>query len=251
MDNVNTIETQTIPREWNSSLWHEYLLSLSRGENAVLPNEQYPDSIELNTEWHTILNQLRAETQNDMIERYVPVGYKDDRRTLYVPRSYPTGNPDCIPVWLAMHMNWIAKQEGIEGLSGSIHSHPRKFTDIQRRFWKPSPQVGVFSAQDFYALLSSDDNQGQFSGVVDGTDNLIMFKSKETHDLLDKFTHNETTFADYWFKKYGLTPVQNGLIYQPKAAPLDTQIQMNNDIASTYKLAYYHGTENEKLKRIC
>ncbi len=226
-----------LPKIWTSEVLKEYLLSQSKGQEFLLPLEEFPEEIELSHDWHEVLNTMRQGTNHDGIERVALVGFNSSHRAIYLPNfkmaagvldkssgvitDYGEGqavNPTLIEL-----QRIFASKKGIEGFSGLLHSHPPDSSLF-------SPIFDLFgehrlSAGDLYIALKG--YYGNLMGVADGPINSFAFKTKES--IIPRDDHE--TFYRLWEQ-------------EPRIRNLDQVI------AQKYKLALYRGNKNQSLKRV-
>ncbi|MBI4059309.1 hypothetical protein HY404_03670 [Candidatus Microgenomates bacterium] len=226
------------PKEnrWSYNYFREYLLASLRGKDFLLPQDQYPDKIELSPDWYITLNQMRQETQ-DGFERWALIGFKEDKRTLYLPRLTAKGLSDKVtPDIMNAQINKARSQVGIVDLLGHIHSHPRG------PFLQPEDSsTSAFSAHDLYFSVAKPQPMFMLA-LVEGNENLFVFRAKDSEDL-DRSIFNQESFSNYWQEKmlsarninWGMAERHRLVLYRSKAGqdlekvfPPRTSLATNN-----------------------
>lgn len=204
---------------WSYGFFREYLLALARGEKFLLPKVQYPKRIELNQSWHELLNQMWRETR-DGLERFALIGFKDDRRAIFLPTRVASGTADGVPwnVVRAENEKAIAKFK-IAYCLGDIHSHPAE------KIWPGA----AFSAYDFYRILEPDIYLPMI-GLVEGGKNVFAFRSRES-DYIDPSIFSPESFRDFWRDRV-------------------RGWKMNLEIAKKYSLVLYRGGVDRELVKV-
>ncbi len=213
---------------WSYDYFHEYLLALARsGEKFLLPQDQYPTRIALNPNWHGLLDQLREITR-DAIERWVFVGFKEDRRTLYFPKVPVKGLPDRIPNEVVLEKIKEARNRGIIGLVGDIHSHPGVDISTEQSYndYKRYPKIFAdmklpgFSVGDLSTLIQPE-NTLQMRGVVAGYFNLFAFRTRGTEntpiDALRELVAKPSTSGLAWDSNIRIAKHYNLVLYRGEA----------------------------------
>lgn len=221
-----------LPKKWDYNTFRDYLLSQARGNEFFLRYDEYPEEIELNKDWHEVLNSLRDGATDDGIERVALVGFNQTTRSIYLPNKQLAklswgkfehdGHQVVNPI-LEVIQKGRFFSKGIEGSIGVLHSHPPvlKIGKIVINFG----QRGRLSAGDLFIPLST--TNGQMIGVADGSINSLAFRTRES--ILTRESHSK--FYDLW----------EG---DPQPKELDILI------AKKYKLALYRGKVNGSLKRV-
>lgn len=245
------LEVNTTGR-WAYPYFKEYLLALTRGPDFLLPFEDYPKRIELGKPWHELLDQMRQESK-DGIERWALVGFKDDKRSLYLPTILTKGSSHAVSGKIIEKAVEYAKTKaGIIDLVGDIHSHPNgwltKLYHLQNPLYAPfKGNLHAFSTQDLFVLRHMS-----FVGLSEGDRNLFAFKSRETHTVPDyALESNFDEFEKYWNHKMG---IRNIKIKNFQAEiPIDPRYNawsMNKKIANKHKIVLYKGSPDKDLVRV-
>lgn len=268
---MESIEEVAIPKtkieRWGyQDYFRGYLLLLSsKGSEALESINGFPNRIELNQRWHQVLNDLREESQNEL-ERLVLIGYKEDRRRVFLPtfsvegiRKYSYSE---IPFEiLSREIKRAKNQFGMEDLIGYIHSHPKtlpRFKGLGARIAEfTDKDQPSFSAGDLYWLVAGSPHQRfpkfcPMIGLVDGLNNIFAFKSRETFPLEDfsRFM-DQTDFEKYWYEKFGYKyegSLNEGRCITP-ISPVANLWKVNLGIAEKYRLALYKGKPGKDLAR--
>lgn len=245
----------TLSTHWEYNHFKEYLLSLTEGQE-FLPIDRHPNSIELSEGWHQTLDQMRKDSQ-DGIERWALVGFKDDKKSLYLPAIAAQGLPDHVPASVMSNEVHKAKNTaGIMGLVGDIHTHPRELKEsIWGKFINGSKKdIARFSAGDLYTLLVPS-RWGSFISIVDGDENLFAFRTRTTNDIgINSAFFNQESFERYWYQENGF--VYKGNVQQFGAqrvipvSPNANVWKVNTDIAERHNLVLYRGKIGENLEKV-
>ena len=247
---VETTEGRTV---WDYSHFREYLLALTRGRDFFLPSTDYPQEIELGTEWHQALDQMRKDSQ-DGIERFALIGFKEDRRSLYLPTVLAQGMPDHVPSEVIRKEIELARQRSrMTGFVGNIHSHPRQ---LQKDIWgglTNSGLKGAFSPADLYGMVVPRDPKTMMV-VVEGVENVVAMKTKQSTDLgIESKLFSQDAFEKYWFEKYGFEYLGSVKEFGARRAkpirPDANSWSINTGIATRHNLVLYRGKSGENLKR--
>lgn len=227
---------------WDYERFRNYLLGLTRGRNFLLPIDQYPNKIELSTGWHDLFNQMRRESARDHLERYALIGFKDDRRALYLPTLSVRGHHNQVTgEVITNEISRARTKAGITGLVGDIHSHPRIIFDSGS---------ASFSPTDLYSVLLPRVHRFVI-GVVEPHMVIFAFNTRETADLgVDPAFLNHESFTKFWIEKYGF--VNNGDITKIESVSprnLYSLWDINLGIAERHKLVFYRGVIDDDLIR--
>ncbi|MCR4325129.1 MAG: hypothetical protein NUV69_05610 [Candidatus Curtissbacteria bacterium] len=220
-------KSPTPPTEWDYPTFKEYLLSQARGKEFLLPITAFPAEIDLNAEWHGVLNAMRDKTNKDDIERVGLAGYNLTQRSLYLPSERVAEVPsqweknshvarDAIVIQRS-----LARSRGAEGLVGILHSHPQRVT----RPFGFRINRGRLSAGDLYIALTG--HYGPMVGVTAGDMNSLAFKTQQSVVPTDDFEK----FVDLWERDP-----------QPK--------KLDELLAQKYNIALYKGQVNGVLKKV-
>lgn len=248
----------TLPERWTYDYFREYLLSLTRGSEFTLPQEAFPLVIELSRDWHTVLNTIREETSKDEIERWAGIGFKEDRRSLYLPIFPAKGLHDIIPGELiTKELEKMQSEFGMTAIIGDIHSHPQKLPRDTSVTHIEKPLEGTFSVYDLYCAVKPS-NPLQVMGLVDGYENVFSFRSKGSvmEDLRRRFLFptNQEDFAKYWYELNGYRYEKsqedtNGYAVRQVPNP-PSHWEICKQIAQRHRLVLYKGSENGDLRKI-
>ena len=255
-------EKSDLPRNWDYSHFREYLLALTRGKNFLLPVGQYPDSIQLNGGWDEALKKMRKDTI-DGYERWALVGFKEDRRSLYLPTIAARGLPDHVPGKLQMEeIDKARVKAGIIGFVGDIHSHPkdlveeiwfRAFTDLDELVGWDLDRA-IFSAGDLYRIVVPDSDI-LMMGLVEGQENLFAFRTRESTDLgVSRDALPQEAFEKYWYERNGFRYLGSVKEYGAKRVqaitPTADRWVVNTEIAERHKLVLYRGSSGTNLTKV-
>lgn len=251
MESTETTEIKTPPIKeqaikWDYNYFREYLLGLSRGKKFLLPTKQYPTRIELSQDWHKTFDEMREETERDGHERWVLIGFRENERSIYLPKIPAKGMRDHVPGEVIVdYAEKYRRKYGIMNLVGDIHSHP----PLIHRFIKLPFISAFFSAEDLYCLLVGHITA---MGVVDSTSNesLFVFKTRNTRDV-PPYIFNQDSFAEHWYQKVGLIPVK--LFGHRDAIPTKINANLwtcNIEIAREHDLVLYVAKPNQDLVKV-
>lgn len=235
---------------WTDSYFTEYLTALTRGKQFLEPTHHFPDTIELNDEWHRSLEQIRRATEVGL-EHWALIGFKEDRRDLYLPEFPFEGEPGTVPteVLISVH-RWASEKHNVANILGDIHSHPYAKQDHFNRINPATYErfQGSFSAGDLYGVVCPLVFL-PLRVLVDGNENLFVFQTKETQDTI--FTDMEQ-FSRYWYEKCGIKYLgtdKNGQHIQ--VTKPDASIwKVNLVIAKRHNLVIYKGTHDKNIYRV-
>ena len=241
------IETRT--ERWGyDARFKFYLYRLAiLGNEGVEAITAFPERIELDDTWHTTLNRMREESR-DGIEIGIPIGFRGDRRKVFLPQEFLLG--------AGKEERMATSQEAIDkfGIShplGAIHSHPGSW--IHRLAVKTLISTSLvqgfdgFSARDLYYML---DGYGlPMEVVVEMKHNFFAFRTRETRDIpVDSPFRSEVAFERHWYRKYGgYFPGKSDLTFI--TLPSYSTLKVNIGIAGAYNLALYKGDPGKDLVR--
>jgi hypothetical protein len=90
------------------------------GNEEVEALSNFPERIELNDRWHNRLNEIKKESY-DGLERWLPVGMKQDRSLDFLPENSQKGFYTHVTPLTA---DQIKEKYGIVHNIGEIHTHP-------------------------------------------------------------------------------------------------------------------------------
>jgi len=242
----------------------EYLLLLaSKGSEGLELINRFPKQIELSSAWHELLNDMKEASQ-DGIERLAVIGFKEDRRRLFLPTIPIKGMPEKIPPEeLEKEIFRVRNKFGMTDMIGDIHSHPKDlYGGLRGKFrlakdfieginTKGQPHL---SAVDLYRVVTSSNYQAYpgflpIIGVVHGNANVFAFKTRETRPLpVPPVFFNKESFSKYWYEKYGFNYSRGEGITGVKSSRANLWA-MNIGIAERHKLALYRGRSGGDLVR--
>ncbi len=200
---------------WTYEQFREYLLSLTRGKEFLLSSEEYPEKIQLSKDWQEILDNMRKESA-DGYERWALIGFKADRRSLYLPEVSAKGATTHVPGMIMLETLDRAKSQfHMVDMVGDIHTHPQT-------------SKAIFSAGDLYTLLISEQyakNNSMIMALGEYED-IIAFKTRDTEVVtLPTSVFSQESFEKYWYDKNGEADQWN----------------VNLDIATRHKVVLYKG----------
>lgn len=244
---------------WYPEQFRSYLLTIGKNNEGLMSIEEFPDKLKLSREWHSVLNQIRADTYEDGLERLVAICLNNNIDKVYLQSTPVVGDKYKIPKDLVEKNYSDITNSGLECL-GNIHSHPKpkrlykrtlfeKFT----KFEKP-PYKGIgFSAIDLYAIVHPGTNV-RILGLIEGDMNIFVLRSQETatHDVFTEAIH-WSAFSKFWYEKSGFEVVSNPQIGDVIRGrnPDATKFKVNLEISKNYQLALYKAFESEDLTRVC
>lgn len=232
----------------------EYLLGLTRSREFLVSILDYPRQIGLSQGWHDTLDQIRKDSV-DGIERLALVGFKEDRRAIYLPTIGVKGLPDHVPsAIISREIQRARVKAGITGLIGDIHSHPRSLIESIWGNTSDQQNTAGFSAGDLYRMVSP----GEFLPmmvVVEGNGNIVAFKTKESTDTgLDRNVLTQEGFEKYWYEKNGFRYLGRVEKYgAERAVPISPNANgwnVNLGIAERHKLVLYRGGAGNNLVKL-
>lgn len=230
---------------WTAEFTTEYLRALAQGDRFLYPEAGYPRQISLPGAVHERLNSMRSETAHNGNERWALIGFKDDRRAIYLPTVNVQGGRTQVPGVVIAAQKALARQRhGIIGSVGSLHSHPEGF-DTPKGFI-------AFSPADFYCAVDGNGDREMVMGITEGEMNMMVFASAETrHALLDPVVTQEV-FNGFWEREFERRdPLLHalGVIGERYFEPEDITA-MNKAIAQQYHLVLYRGRKDQPLERL-
>jgi|SRR3990170_3719234 len=225
-----------------------YLLRVAMlGNKGAELIDSFPKKIELNDAWHNTMNRMR-DVSRDGIERGIPVGFREEGLTLYLPQEFLLGTGKKAAVSTPQE---AFKEFGISHLIGAIHSHPSSW--IQRLAVKTILSTRLvkgiegFSARDLFYML--DGNGLPVEAVVEKDHNFFAFRTRDTRDIpTDSPLRSERAFERHWYRKYGgYFPGKSDLTFI--TLPSYSTLKVNIGIAGAYNLALYKGDPGKDLVR--
>ncbi len=252
-------KSTTLPEVWSYEYFREYLLSLTRPNRSefVLPQDQFPKEIDLNKGWHQTLNQMRRESGGDMLERFAGIGFKEDRRGLYLPISPAKGMSERVsPEVISKELDRMRARLGIISIVGDLHSHPRILGENPPTSSSDNALEGAFSVGDIYRGVVKLSYFPLIMGVVEGYENIFVFRSKESSkEDIDPLIMSQENFERYWYEKNGYMYLGNikangANRAQPVFLNAKSHWNINQQIAQKHRLVLYKGIENGPLIRI-
>lgn len=240
---------------WQYPYFREYLLALTRGKDFLLPINQYPNKIQLSNQWHETLDRMRRDTL-DGKEKWSLIGFKDDRRSLWLPTAPVTGEASFVG-WehMSKQIDRAKEKEGITELLGDIHTHPSWY---EKKIWGPfkkrNSNVARFSAADLYTILLPS-RYRPIIGVVEGNDNLFAFRTRSTRTIAPwQYPNNQDEFERYWYTRGGF--VYKGSVREygaDRAVPISADAsgwKVNTLIADHHDLVFYRGQSGKDLNLV-
>lgn len=221
---------------WDSFNLEQYLsLCTSRADASdefTVQFKNLPIEIQLSKDFHKVLERIRAESNNDNLERWVHFGVVADNQNLYMASEIEIGDEHEVPgdkIWEAMQR---AEARGLT-MCGHFHTHAKQ-------------PITVFSGIDFYNFIRSsyEEYPIHFMGVIGESENLIAMKSREGLDKQPAFS----TALPYWFvfewsRRYKTLDQGKGINYE-------NAWRMNIGIARYYKFGLFKGNPNGELNRV-
>lgn len=253
---LNKTESPPTPEVWDYETFREYLLALTRGKDFLLPREDYPTRIQLSDDWHGLLNGMRQESR-DGKERFALVGFKDDHRAIYLPRTTALGESTFVPGEVILKTIEQAKrQAGITELVGDIHSHPngwwKKIHDMQNIILKPfGGDLHAFSPGDLYCMVLPDLYLPMI-GLAESDRNLFAFRTKQSEMVPgNELGFDQDKFDQHWAKQFGLKIVTVGkakvaLTLNPRSNPWE----VDKAIAQRHGLVLYKGAPGLDMVKV-
>lgn len=236
------IERKSTDRVWTYEHFREYLLALGRGNEFLLPINQYPDIINLSEEWHSTIEDARKKTAETGYEHFFNVGTKHEARTVHLPTNPRVGNQGSIPSDVQSGLLSDYVRIGVNSIPGDIHSHP-------------SSDHAEFSLGDLYRLLYPN-SKNLFIGVVEGNENLFAFRTKGSRNTgLDSTVLNQGTFAKYWYEQNGwefkgYNPKTGAEMARPNNRDVTSVWQLNLKVARRHNLVLYSGDAKTELVKV-
>lgn len=261
-------ETQTnpkLPDFWGYEKYtREYLLLLAKkGEEGLESIRNYPKKLDIGPDWHQTLNEMEKQSL-DGAERWALIGFRDDLRTLVMPRIFGIGEPEKLLQGTQKIPYEVVEKEiqkakavlGVEGLVGDIHTHPS--SRIERfaksplgSFFLEIMDTGPgFSAGDLSWKVAPE-KFWPLSVLVDEGENFMVFKTRETaSSAKGPETQTQDAFEKYWYDKYGMKKVKGSWTFPGRFSKSYSTLNMNKAIAQSYNLVLYRGQKNSILERI-
>lgn len=216
------------------------------GNEGVESIKNFPTSIELDDIWHGTLNRMREESR-DGFERAIPVGYREDRRSVYLPQDFSRGTNTgaVIP-----SPEEVKAKFGIEHQFGAIHSHPDDW--LSTVVWKALEATRLgdgtgFSLEDIFYMV---DGKGlPMEAVVERNANYFAFRTQETKEIPEGSPlSSKEAFLRHWYRKHGMWAGSNRNFMVALKLPVSVR-KININLAEAYNLALYRGNPGEKLVR--
>lgn len=239
MDAVAEVRERPQPNEdkWNYEYFREYLKAIARGKKFLLTSGQYPKEFSVNDEWHRAINEMRRLTLVDSLERYALIGYKEDKRGIYLQIIPATGEPHRIPREVVEEQKKIAKDKyKLSGFVGDIHTHPYISSSTIE-----SPS-NYYSATDLKNLLSN--SESPLKVLITPNHNLFAFWTKETSPTSIK---DSEAFSGYWEESQGFQHLG------PQSARAkfkeSNYWDVNTAIAQGHGLVLYRANPNSPLQK--
>jgi hypothetical protein len=245
--------TRRLPDRWDSAYTTEYLLSLARGQEFMLPRNQYPKEIQFNSSWHRLLDNMHAISEKEDVECYAAIGAKEDKRSLYLPKHILRSQKGQVDHMVIRSTTGSMNLFGINHVVADVHTHPRNNPEnTWDKFFSNTPEPR-FSAGDLYGLAIRKSGL-PMRIVIEGDSNLAVFASKETgYYTLDPNMVSQEQFGKYWYEKNGYKYngiSSNGESVTPLSFNATPGPEINQQIADEYKLVIYKGGTHEPLKKI-
>lgn len=241
--------------KWDYDYLREYLLALTRGREFLLPAQQYPKGIELAFLWQFSFEMMRFLSANDGNERWKLIGFKDDRRALYLPLLPVEGLSHYVPSeTIDKAIRRAQRQFYISYLLGTIHSHPKTKEELSlQHFQADEKRSNYFSVSDLHHIVIP----GRFwpiTVVVSGCDNLVAFKTRDTIDIpQDSPFLDGNNFCRFWYEKFGYEftgDVERGQETIRQVRTGATIWDINLGIAKEYGLVLYRSFRVSPLERV-
>lgn len=223
-------EVNQVFEEWDYSYFRHYLLALARGHEFTLPLSQFPQRIELSKDWHELFEKMRKESAKDGLERWAPIGYKEDKSALYLPAHSVKGEEHQVPrETTSEHIKRMKEQFHIPNLLGDIHTHPRP-TKRFLGFESPSNSPARFSATDYFNMVGN--NGLDMMVVIEGQEELMALKSKGT--VPTPSILKRESFERHWITKVGVKtltePVANTPLTSQQAWEINLMIAQRHNL---------------------
>lgn len=219
--------------------FREYARLLGRKGNEALESiSRFPQKIELDKTWHTVLDRLRAETKTDGFERYALIGYRPNSTEFYFPELPAKGEPSSIPRAVKGDMRWKAWEKyGVTAVVGDFHTHPGG---------------SAFSMPDLFGFLNKFSGPKPFiRGLANEQENIFAFRTGETFMVSEIDTPEKrfsAVFEDYWLEQAGYKNDADRVHIVP-VIPDANIWKANLGIAEAHRLALYRGKPGEDLIR--
>ena len=221
---------------WTCQQFEDYIKSLAKGSDALAFSDDFPRRIALYRTWHEVFNTLRAQAASEGRERWAMIGFKADRSRVYLQTNGSLGSEGSVSHTVRQKTIDSAKQKGIVGLIGSIHSHPGA--------------SNFFSAEDLFTVVVSKGES--ITAVAEPSANLFAFRSFDSVSVPSgPFGLTQQSFAKYWYEQCGYKVIRSnhqGTITTPSL--YSKPVGVNKAIAQKHKLVIYSGLPNRHLTRI-
>lgn len=234
MESVEVTQNlHTEKSSWDYNFFREYLLAIGRNhlsnqeQNYILSANEYPNKIELSSEWHQLLNQMRDKTVQNKRELFGVVGFRSKTSSILL-QSFPVeGNSWEIPRDVVENQYRKAKDNDIDVILGDIHSHPRRPISLQGR------EMPYASTSDLQFFI---EQPCAMMGIVNENGNLFIFKSRQTHER--KPTKSLVKVLERARETLGIDPFVVWALKKPRP------------LFNKYHLVGYTGRHNEELTRL-
>lgn len=238
------MRVEAYSQKWTYSQLEQYLaLTSVRQTGNLIDLNEAPQEIELSSDLHESLNQLRGGNK----ERLLPLGFRRGQDVLCLPTPFKEGTSHSTR-GKAKFMEELRREQDLI-VAGTIHSHPTPLIErIVRRFLLFGLDPTGFSVADFYIWLGPE-RYHPVKGVVEGDDNLFVFRTKRTPEFtyrkMQSYTKDE--FVREWLDRCNIKYLEMGWGYDLLSGSIP---RLNLEVAQYYKCALYKGKKDQNLKRL-
>lgn len=255
---------------WSYNQFKDILLNSNR-RGSALSLSDFPQFIQLDHQFHGLLNGLRIATSMDGVERWALLGVKNEsspsmegygirgresKKATLMASDFIKGRRDHVPYEIIEKEIKEAERADIKFLL-DIHSHPSDYLPLLLRFIRPFYSRVVanwaqFSPADLHRLVTPYDALPAMV-LVASKSNLLAMRTRDTIDIPGFGSYiTQDQFSDNWNGKFGLgiNPIYFFLNLVDSLEHIFTPQALNISIAKEHKLVLYKGDVNEELMRI-
>ncbi len=239
---------------WDQNMFREYQIALAGGRKFLLPLREYPGFIAPSEEgYHSFMDQMRVESERG--EQLNMTGVDSQQRKALMRSIAIPGDVDHVSVDIIRKAIQEARDTGnVDQIVAIYHSHPRQLPFLWSTLPELSESRSAYSPGDLYSLVNRVDSLAM-AGLVEGADNLLVFKSRETVATeVDPLITDFDAFERHWFETYGYEYLGSASKLHSKRARAWSKNadlwQMNLGIAARHRLVVYRGFSRQNLERV-
>lgn len=249
---------------WEYPFFKDYLISQARGNEFLLPKDQFPDNeIRLSDSWHEIAQKMQNNTSLTGREWWSIIGVDSLGGKLFLNEELQEGEHHKVGIWTIIGNDVLAKDKGIDVPLGGIHSHPRSkeqrdggvFDELNDIFVDliPSKNDAQFSLGDLMTVINSKDSRN-ILGLVEANQIMLAMKTKDTLTLASHLNDvKPDDLLKIWYEANGYRVLRDKtgrieLVKFRNDAPDNGKL--NNKFAEAYGLVLFKGSIGSPLKRV-